>query len=61
VLRERPEVRIIRTGNAHSNAPMLRINEQLGFKPYRSSFTWQVSVERAAEYLASRPPPSVSS
>ena len=54
VLRDRPEVRLVRTGNAQSNAPMLRINEQLGFRPYRSNINWQVEIERVEAWLASR-------
>lgn len=42
----------IRTGNAGSNAPMLRINRELGFKPYKSITVWQVGVDRVLEYLA---------
>jgi mycothiol synthase len=54
VLRDRPQVRRIRTGNADCNAPMLKINTELGFKPYRSHIEWQVEVEKVAAYLASR-------
>lgn len=52
VLRDRPQVKRIRTANAYSNASMLRINEQMGFKPYKSVFTWQVEVGKVVEYLA---------
>lgn len=44
VLRERPYVKYVRTGNAHSNAPMLKINEEMGFKPHRTNILWQVEV-----------------
>lgn len=44
VLRGRPSVRYVRTGNANSNAPMLKINEELGFKPHRTNIMWQVEV-----------------
>ncbi|MBI5030728.1 MAG: GNAT family N-acetyltransferase [Chloroflexi bacterium] len=54
ILRERPQAKFIRTGNADSNAPMLKINHELGFKPYISQTVWQVEVERAREYVASR-------
>jgi GNAT superfamily N-acetyltransferase len=61
VLRERPEVRFIRTGNAQSNAPMLRINNELGFKPYLSRMNWQVPLDKVEVWLASRPSaPSVT-
>ena len=54
VLRDRPQVRYVRTGNADSNAPMLKINYELGFKPRKAWTTWQVEVDRVMEYLASR-------
>lgn len=54
ILAERPQVRFVRTGNADSNAPMLGINYTMGFKPYCSWTTWQVSVEQAEQYLAAR-------
>ncbi|HEU4743520.1 MAG TPA: GNAT family N-acetyltransferase [Meiothermus sp.] len=51
VLREMPQARFVRTGNADSNAPMLRINHQLGFKPYLSTIVWQVETAKARAYL----------
>ncbi len=51
VLRDRPQVRRVRTGNANSNAPMLKINYELGFKPYKTWTTWQVELEKVLEYL----------
>jgi mycothiol synthase len=54
VLRERPEVKVIRAGNANSNGPMLKINRELGFKPYVSWTVWQVDTKAASEYLAAR-------
>lgn len=54
VLAERPEARFVRTGNADSNAPMLKINHQLGFKPYQSQLWWQVELAQVQTYLASR-------
>jgi mycothiol synthase len=51
VLRERPQVRFIRTGNADSNAPMLKINHELGFKPLCSESEWQVPLEKVQAYL----------
>jgi mycothiol synthase len=53
VVRERPQVERVRTGNAQSNEPMLNINFELGFKPYRSTLAWQVSLDRVKEYLSS--------
>jgi GNAT superfamily N-acetyltransferase len=52
VLRERPQVKFVRTGNADSNAPMLKINHELGFKPYLSQCMWQVEVEKAYKYVS---------
>ena len=54
VLRERPQVQYVRTGNADMNAPMLKINRELGFVPYRSDYTWQVETEKVVGYLRSR-------
>jgi len=51
VLRERPEVKFVRTGNADSNAAMLKINNQLGFKPYIASALWQVELSKVQGYL----------
>ena len=49
-----PQVRYIRTGNADSNAPMLAINQQMGFKPYFAETAWQVEVDTVKDYLRSR-------
>lgn len=51
VLAEEPPVRFIRTGNANENAPMLKINEALGFKPYFAMSLWQVPVDKVEEYF----------
>lgn len=51
VLGERPELRYVRTGNAESNVPMLKINVEMGFKPYRNLTEWQADVAAAEAYL----------
>lgn len=51
LLRERPYVERIRTGNADSNRAMLGINHEMGFKPYRAWTVWQAPVEKAEAYL----------
>jgi GNAT superfamily N-acetyltransferase len=51
VIRERPQVRFVRAGNADSNAPMLKINRALGFAPYIARCTWQVVTDRVVAYL----------
>jgi mycothiol synthase len=51
VLDERPMVALVRTGNANCNAPMLAINDAMGFKPYTAHTTWQVELEKVQEYL----------
>jgi GNAT superfamily N-acetyltransferase len=47
ILEERAKARFIRTGNANTNAQMLAINTQLGFKPAWSSALWQVTLADA--------------
>ena len=51
ILQERPEVQVIRTNNADSNVPMLRINTELGFRPYLARAVWQVETARVRGYL----------
>ena len=51
VLTERPEVAWVRTGNADSNAPMLKINQEMGFRPYCAEAFWQLAVADARAYL----------
>jgi GNAT superfamily N-acetyltransferase len=51
VMQDRPQVRLIRTGNADSNAAMLGINRELGFQPYESQAIWQIETEQARRYL----------
>jgi len=54
IVSEYPGVDRIRTGNADSNAPMLRINHSLGFKPFMASVEWQLDVRVALEGLRAR-------
>ncbi|MHA2309095.1 MAG: N-acetyltransferase family protein [Candidatus Heimdallarchaeaceae archaeon] len=49
-----PEVTTIRTENATSNAPMLSINERLGFKFFRESIEAQITLEKLNQYLSSK-------
>jgi mycothiol synthase len=51
VLKERPTVKYVRTGNADTNAAMLKINTELGFRPYMAVALWQLEVESARAYL----------
>ncbi len=51
IMRERPGVDQIRTGNADSNDAMLGINHALGFKPFIASINWQANVETIERYL----------
>ena len=41
---ERPGAQRVRTGNAFSNAPMLAINDALGFKVISTRTEWQADV-----------------
>jgi RimJ/RimL family protein N-acetyltransferase len=52
ILNERPEAEFVRTGNANSNAPMLKINTEMGFKPYTANTIWQVETEKVESYLS---------
>lgn len=54
LLDERPDIRRIRSDNAASNAPMLAINQALGFRTVRSNGIWQLDVKRAREIARTR-------
>ncbi len=51
MLKLHPEIKFVRTTNADTNAAMLRINNQLGFKPYMTSILWQMEISQVLEYL----------
>jgi mycothiol synthase len=46
-----PDARWVATGNARSNAPMLKINRDLGFEPYRTSVEYQMTREELGAKL----------
>jgi mycothiol synthase len=50
-LRDWPKARLIRTGNADSNAPMLAINTRLGFKPAWAESIWEIGIANARAYV----------
>ena len=52
VLKDKPELQFIRTGNADSNDAMLKINHDMGFKPYKAVTVWQLETEALAAYLS---------
>jgi len=51
ILRERPQAARVRTGNADANAPMLKINAELGFRPVLAHTVWQVELPQVRDYL----------
>lgn len=51
VLAERPTVVRVRTANASSNVPMLKINHAMGFRLYKEWTIWQVEVASVRAYL----------
>jgi GNAT superfamily N-acetyltransferase len=51
VLQERPQVKYVRTHNADTNAAMLKINTELGFRQYLADTAWQVELQKVLEYL----------
>lgn len=58
IRQERPHVRHLITLNASDNAPILSINELLGYKPYLSQRAWRIPTCRVLAYLKSHPFPS---
>jgi len=52
VLTKQPQAKFVRTQNADMNAPMMKINNEIGFKPYIAEAVWQVETEKIAKYLA---------
>lgn len=57
VLQERPYATRVRTGNAESNAAMLGINNEMGFRPIRSWTVWQIERAKVEAYLAAQAEP----
>jgi GNAT superfamily N-acetyltransferase len=52
-IRDWPKARVVRTGNADSNAPMLAINTRLGFKQAWADTVWEVGIADVRRYLGS--------
>lgn len=55
-IRDWPNARRVRTGNADSNAPMLAINTRLGFKPAWAESIWEVGIADARRYVDAEKP-----
>ncbi len=47
-----PDATSIQTENAHSNAPMIGINREIGFEVEHTAIFYQATVEKVREYLA---------
>jgi mycothiol synthase len=52
---ERPGVRVVRTGNAFSNEPMLAINNAIGFAVVDVHTEWQADLSEAGPPVSPRP------
>jgi mycothiol synthase len=52
IRRDRPEAQRIGTGNAFSNAPMLSINDALGFRVIGTRTEWQLKISDAQRPLS---------
>jgi mycothiol synthase len=48
-----PDAKWVATDNAGSNAPMLKINRELGFKPFLMGTEYQMSRDQLAERIKS--------
>ncbi len=44
---------VVQTTNAMSNEAMLKINNEMGFKPYKSMIVWELDVDVLESYLKS--------
>lgn len=53
MLKIHPQIKFVRTQNADTNAAMLRINNEMGFKPYMTSVLWQMEISQVLGYLKS--------
>lgn len=51
VLSDWPDARIMRTGNASSNVPMLSLNRRLGFTQVWTVTNWQLTLAGAGRYV----------
>ncbi|MEE9163868.1 MAG: GNAT family N-acetyltransferase, partial [Thermoplasmata archaeon] len=60
VREELPQVRVVVTSNAVSNASMLSINERLGFKLYREGMEVQIGLAELEAYLERAPESGVT-
>lgn len=51
IRRDRPDAERVQTGNAFSNAPMLAINDALGFRVINTRSEWQADVAQVRQAL----------
>ncbi len=54
VREELPKVKVVITGNATINDPMLSINDRLGFKPYKDGIEVQMPLEEVEAFLEAK-------
>ena len=46
-----PRARFVRTGNDESRKAILKINDELGFRPYMSQYTWELQTDELKRLL----------
>jgi GNAT superfamily N-acetyltransferase len=54
IRRDAPDAKYVRTFNADTNAPMLAVNNDMGFTPFISGARWTIDPDKASAWLEAR-------